>query len=271
VADNTNPLYVQIGNPNLKQEFNHRFNLQFNSYNVLKQRGMYAGSSFGTTANAIRNNIFTDTVGKTTTQYINVSGNYYISGWGGYNTKITKWEIELNMNYSFNKNRNISFVNGIKNETNSSNHDISFYFYKSKEKVFDLWFYTGFGYNFSKSSIRKDINTNYWNMNHGFDFTLQLPWKLEFNTNAEFNIREKTALFANNNSISVVNGYLARKFLKNDKAQLRFSAFDVFNQNVGYSRNINSTTLTENSYQQLARYFLVSVIWNFSKGGAMAK
>jgi hypothetical protein len=56
--------------------------------------------------------------------------------------------------------------------------------------------------------------------------------------------------------------------MKNDKGQIRLQAFDIFDQNRGYSRNINSTTLTENTYQQLSQYFLLSFIWNFSKGGA---
>lgn len=35
VRDNTNPLNVAIGNPNLKQEFRHQFYMNFNAYKVL--------------------------------------------------------------------------------------------------------------------------------------------------------------------------------------------------------------------------------------------
>ena len=56
IRDNTNPLNVAIGNPDLKQEFRHQINFNYNSYKVLKQRGFYTYASFGTTSNSISTN-----------------------------------------------------------------------------------------------------------------------------------------------------------------------------------------------------------------------
>jgi hypothetical protein len=268
VEDNTNPLFLQVGNANLKQEFNHRLNLNMNNYQVLKNRGYWLGVNYNFTDNAIRNNLQTNTEGKTISQYINADGNYNYGGNIGYNAKINKIDLQVNVNYGYNRNNNISFVNGLKNTTKTNRHNINLNFGKEKEKLYNFWFWGGPAFNESTSSINTTTNTKYWTADFGFDFTFQLPWKMEINNNVEAEIRQKTELFSGNNSVYVWNAYLAKKFLKNDKGQIRLQAYDIFDQNRGYSRNINSTIISENRYQQLSQYFLLSFIWNFSKGGA---
>jgi len=85
VRDNSNPLNVAIGNPNLKQEFRNQFNANFNSYKVLKQRGFYTYASISTTSNSITTNSTTitsgDSAGIRTYQYVNLNGNY--NGYSG--------------------------------------------------------------------------------------------------------------------------------------------------------------------------------------------
>jgi hypothetical protein len=134
LADNNNPLFIQIGNPNLKQEFNHRFNLNFNNYQVLKNRGYNVGINGGFTNNAIRSSIFTDTTGKTTSQYININGDYNYSARIGFNTKINKLDMYFNTNYSYNFNNNVSIVNTFRNETKNDRHSISLSVNKDEEK-----------------------------------------------------------------------------------------------------------------------------------------
>jgi hypothetical protein len=126
--------------------------------------------------------------------------------------------------------------------------------------------YTDFNYNISTSSIRPEINTKYWTLGGGAELNIQLPWKLELNNSIDMELREKTPLFSGNNDVTIWNAYIAKKILKNDKSQIRFSAFDILNQNRGYSRSINSTMLTENNFNQLSQYFTLSFVWNFSKG-----
>jgi len=271
VADNNNPLFVQLGNADLKQEFNHRLNLNLNSWQVLKNRGYWAGANFNFTTDAISSSRmvnYSDSAGKTTTQFINVNGNYGLSGYIGYNMKLQKLDMYFNTNLSGNQNIYRSYENNVKNETKSRNIQINMSVSKEKEKVYNFWVYLNGAYNTSTSSINPDINSDYWSIGSGGDLTYQLPWKLEINNNLEVNVRQKTPLFPTNNNSVVWNAYLAKKFLKGDKGQIRFSAFDLFNQNIGITRNISSTKLVEKTYTQLARYFLLSFIWNFSKGGA---
>jgi len=270
LANNINPLNIQTGNPNLQQEFTNNINLNFNSYQVLKNRGYYVSANLTTTADAIRTNETVDSTGKRTFNYINTDGNYAFSTYIGYNMSLPK-DVWLNINYNYSHNKSATRVNGLANINTNTTHGINSYIGKSIEKKLDLNVQIGFNYNTSNSSIRPEVNNNFWSMEHSIDATYQLPYKLEVNTSIAANIRQKTALFSGNNNVYTLNAYLARKLMKNDKAQFRIAAFDILDQNRGFNRYIGNTVATENTFTVLSRYFMASFIWNFNKGGVTAK
>ena len=138
LADNTNPLFVQIGNANLKQEFNHRFSINMNNYQVLKNRGYNVGFNYNIIDNYISSSQKTDSVGKNITQYINTDGNYNYRINIGYNSQISSIDAGIYSGLSSNVSNSINYVNGIKNETKNNNYSWYFNFYKSKEKVYDF-------------------------------------------------------------------------------------------------------------------------------------
>jgi hypothetical protein len=159
-------------------------------------------------------------------------------------------------------------VNGIKNETNNYNPSINIGFNKGKDKKYDINYNVDFGYNISKSSINKSLSTKYWTQNHWLDLTVYLPWKLELNNSVNASLREKTTVFNTNNNVILWNAYIGKKILKNDKGLIKFTVYDLLDQNKGYDRQLNTNTITETNYNTINRYFMLSFVWNFSKTAA---
>jgi len=265
IADNTNPLNITVGNPFLKQEFDHRLRFNFNTYKVFSQRGIYIYGNISKTDNAIVTSNYTDSIGRTINQYVNVNGNYNAYAGGGYNVKLKKIDLGLNVGFNFNGSKYRNFVNGVANTTDNISGGLNLGFWKEKEKKYSINYWGSFNYNTSTSSIRTDIKTNYWTQEHSFNFTIQLPWKLEVNNEINANLRQKTEVFDKNNNVVLWNAYIGRKLLKNDKAIIKISGHDMLNQNIGYNRYINSNVLREDNYQTIKRYFMISFLWNFSK------
>jgi hypothetical protein len=58
-----------------------------------------------------------------------------------------------------------------------------------------------------------------------------------------------------------------KKILKNSSGIIRFAAFDILDQNIGFQRDISSNFISERTYDTFRRYFMLSFIWNFSKNG----
>ena len=88
---------------------------------------------------------------------------------------------------------------------------------------------------------------------------------IDFDLNA--NIYEKTAVFADQRDVYIVNASARKVISKNDQWEIKASVNDLFNQNLGINRNASSNFITETTNQTIQRYFLFSLIWNFSKNG----
>ena len=268
VADNTNPLILTVGNPLLKQEFVHNINFDANTFKVLSQKSLYLYGNLTITSNAIVINQTTDASGITTYSYVNTNGNYNAYSGFGYYKKFTKANIGVRGSLNFNGSRYTNFVNGQKNVTNNVTPGAGVGLNTQKDKKYNLEYYADFGYNISKSSVNKSLSTKYLTQTHNLDLTIYLPAKFEINNNVQANLRQKTALFSTNNDVVLWNAYIGRKFLKGDKGLLKFSAYDILNQNKGYDRNLNTNVITERNYNTIKRYFMLSFVWNFSKTAA---
>ena len=61
VQNNNNPLYITLGNPNLRSSFSQNFGLAFNA---IKPIFFNIGLNFGYTSNAISTKVYTDSLGR---------------------------------------------------------------------------------------------------------------------------------------------------------------------------------------------------------------
>lgn len=267
VQDNSNPLSITIGNPLLKQEFNHRFNLNVNNYKVLKQRGFYTYGSFSFTQNDIvTSSSINDTSGKTVYQYINMDGNYNFYSGGGYWLKLKKLDANLDFGFNFSGYHSNSMVNNNKSLTENLSPGARLSFSKQKEKKYNFSLSANFDYNFSTSTVQlQKVHNNYYTLSPELAFTVQLPGKFEINNSVDATFRQTTPLFTKNNRMVVWDGYIGRKLFKNDKGIIKLTAHDILNQNIGYSRDVSSNRITERNYETIGRYFLLNFVWNFSK------
>lgn len=67
----------------------------------------------------------------------------------------------------------------------------------------------------------------------------------------------------------LINSSLEKKFLKDKAVTLKISANDILNQNVGFSRFINSNSITQWTFSTLSRYYLLTLSWDFNKMNAI--
>lgn len=264
--DNTDPLNITIGNPNLKQEFRHNFTFSYSDYKVLKSKNFYLSGNFSTTSNAITNANFIDSIGRRVNQAINVNGNYNGYIWSRYGFDVFP-SYNLSFGFSPNISRFVNRVNGLENVStnNSYGFEVSLGHWTDKKLSFYLNFESR--YNQSKSSIRPEAVTKYWSHTSYANLSLKLPAKLFLEVNSEINLYQKTALFANNSNVYLVNSSLKKTFGKSDKLEMKVAINDIFNQNQNIDRNISTNFITETIRQNIQRFWMFTIAYNFSKNG----
>ena len=270
VRNNNDPLNVYIGNPNLKVGFNHNVNLNYNSFQVLRSRYMYAGVGANFQENAITNFSVVDIYGKTTTTPINVQGNYTYYMYGGWVSGQGDKKLIHEINTDVNGGRNVTYINAEKSINTYVNIELNYGVSYSLQDKYSIRIVPKIGRNMSISSLRKDINNNYWTYGGRAEGYLALFWKLELSSDVDFDLRQQIQAFEvastnTNTNIILWNAELSRKFFKDKSGKLIFRANDLLNQNKGFNRIINSNFVTDQRYQRIGQYFMLSFQWTFSK------
>jgi hypothetical protein len=94
-----------------------------------------------------------------------------------------------------------------------------------------------------------------------------MPFQFKIGSDVDINLRQRTSDFDRNLNNFILNAFVSKGFFKNEALLLKVSGVDLLNQNLGFRRTANSNYINENTYSVLRRYVLVSLTWNFSKGG----
>lgn len=267
IIDNTDPLNLTIGNPNLKQSFVHSFNLRGSDYKVLKSRSLSFNINYSKTDNAISNASAVDSLGRRVNQSINVNGNYNLSANAGFGFDIIP-SLNINFEAGPRKSRYGNRINGRDNITETTGVSLNMYAGYWADKWINFWGNFSANYNNSKTSIRPDIATKYWSYNAYSNVQLKFKKvKTYIDLGLEANIYQKTAVFADQRNVYIVNASVRKIISKNDQWEVKASVNDLFNQNLGINRNASSNFISETTNQTIQRYFLFSLIWNFNKNG----
>lgn len=264
IRQNTDPLNISIGNPDLKQEFNNNFNLRYNDYKVFSGVYTYAGVGFNFTDNDISRTETVNEFGARVYRYINIDGNYNGWAYGGYGFKFKKLNLRMDFNGNINTNHINNFVNGLANTSNNNSYSIGIGLNYDKENKWNFYYRPSVSFNDNRSTINT-ISTNFWSVQNELNGSVQLPWKFEVGTDIDWNVRQKTVVFDNNNNVFLWNAYVSRKFLKGDKMVVRLYVNDILNQNLGFNRYGENNYISQNTYNTIRRYGMLSLTWNFSK------
>jgi hypothetical protein len=265
---NTDPLNIYIGNPDLKQSFRHSFGTGFNLFNVLKERGLWTNVNVSMTDNAFVQSSTIDGDGKRTYQTVNSDGQYSLNFYSDYGFKVKK--VRLGAGPTANVFRNVDFINGIKNQTTTTNTGLRMNVSMNKENKFDFYISPEFSWNVSKGTINTSANAKYWQLEGWISGRVMLPKKFEVHTEMNTEIRQKDKRFTQNNNFTKWNMDLTKRFFKGNDLEVKFGVYDILNQNRGFDRRFSSYSFTESVYTTLKRFWLLTLTWNISKNGKPA-
>jgi hypothetical protein len=266
IQDLSNPLVIFRGNPQLGQRFSNDVNLTFNHYQPISGRSFYANLRYNYTFNDFANSDQVDEQGRRVYKTVNVDGNQSLSGYAYYYFKINALNLGLNQSLNPYYSKNANFINGLPNINNnlSVTYDISLSF--EEEEKYEFYFSPSISYDYSTTSLRPDVVTEFFTYYFDLGVELFLPKKFSLDVEADWNIRQQTAVFNTNNNVLIINAHAGKKFGKYDAFAVRMGVSDLLNQNIGFRRNANSNYINENTHIVLRRYFMINLTYNFQNG-----
>lgn len=263
VRRSNNPLYSNIGNPDLRQEFRNDLQLWYMAHKPAKSRMFYVSGYFSLTDNAITTSSTTDENGKRTMQYINMNGNYNYSINSEYSIEFKKQHIRASINGDISRLNSNSVINGSRAKNSNLNFDLGPRITYTVPEKLDLTYSSTVSYSLGKTSFNNTVNKT-WQHRHNIELSGELPHKFEVATDAVLTFQPKNSIFPTPVNVIMWNANVKKKLLKDEKGEIMFSVNDLLNKNTGYNRSVYGNTISENTNLVLKRYFLLTFTWNFS-------
>ena len=125
---------------------------------------------------------------------------------------------------------------------------------------------TRYSYSKTNNAINTALNTNFLTKVFSAEMNNYLPKNFLLNQSFTYTINSGRAE-GYNTSIPIWNASFSKFFMKNKKAELRVSAFDLLNKNAGISRNVSQNQIVDQQYNVINQYFLVSFVYSLQKSG----
>lgn len=269
--DNSNPLFIMQGNPALKPVTAHTLNLNYFKNITAKTLfvNVYMYGNFRD--NAITRSRAVLPNGVQVATPVNVDGNQELYNFFNINKqrKFNKdFQISFGGGYNFNYNRNYLIVNNRKSYVTIT--DIGPRTSGSlnwKDMIeWNYSFYMGFNRAFYQSNAFTDLKTNRSDLNT--ELVIRWPKRIVWETSLNRRYNPVTAAGVQR-SISLLNAGVTFLFLKDNKGQVKFSGFDLLNENVSVFRLANENLITDRQLTILQRYFIATFTYNLRtfKGG----
>jgi hypothetical protein len=258
-----NPLYQIVGNTDLRPSFTNNFSLSFNSFQFKTDEYISAYLSYGFTNNAITETEIVDDFNKRVSSFTNLNGINSTAGNIYYSKGFSGISMRLGIDLGFNTSNNITVINFTKNKTRNNQYNLRTTFNYYTPKI-DISYAPSANLMSGRSSIG-DLNDGRSLVHdHEFSATVQMPYKIEFNTTLSLSFRPANLSFERDLNIAILNSYVSTKLLKNEALEIRLTATDLLNQKIGYSRFVGGNIKSENTFSYIPRYLLIGINWNLS-------
>lgn len=265
VIDNTHPLYLRLGNPDLRPEYSNQASLGISRSYPLKSINYSANFNFSNTFNKITESVSFDSEGRQVTQPINLSGAYSASVSSSFGFPISKRKKHNGgLTLNIRRSKSVSVVNEQQNIGRDLNIGSGINSSVGIEKWLDV--NGGLNYNYSEtiygSATRGNIIYNY--LSASLRTTVYIPGNWELNSLLDYVNRGGRVQYGRKTTIW--NMSVSKRFFKK---QLNFSfrVQDILKQQISYNRNIGVNYIEETQNAVIGRYYMVSLSYQFNKFG----
>lgn len=272
VVDNSNPLLLSTGNPDLKQSFTHNVFFRYNINNMKTQHNFFMFSFTNIQTNYIANatviaasdslvNGVLMRAGSQLTSPVNLSGYVTSNLFMNYSLPLKRIKCNLSLNAGLGYNRTPGLINEQKNITNNVTPNMGITLSSNISEKIDFSLSYNGTYTVVKNSLRTNADNNFFN--HFANAKVNwMFWK-----GFVFNTSVSNTFYAGlgdgfNQNIFLWNAALGYKFLKDKSLDIRFSVNDILNQNNGISRTVNENFLEDTRTVVLKRYCLLTITYN---------
>ena len=269
--DDSNPLDIRLGNPNLKNI--HRYDATLSLRREGKRQRMTSfNMGYHRQDNAVAYGLSVDKeTGVFTSKPISVDGNWNANMEWGHTQALDstqKWTIDNKFNLNYQHSVDMVLASGSMQSQRSIVHnhqlgdDIRLNFRPNDDYEFSL--HAGGKYYFVSSRREGFKNIHAGEYNAGVNATISLPAHFQLTTDMTMYARRGYQQSAMNTTDWIWNAQITRTFLKG-QLLAKLQGFDLLHQLTNTRYVMNEQGRSETWHNSIPRYVMLSLAWRFSK------
>jgi hypothetical protein len=283
VIDNSNPLQLRTGNPDLDQSYNKRFRLRYRSNNSETDHSFFVfvqsslendrvsmSSIVAQEQIELEDGIFLEK-GSQLSRPVNLDGYQDFRSFVSYGLPVDILKSNLNINGGVNYTIRPGMINEEINFVNSTRIRGGLTLSSNVSDRLDFNLSTRASYSLVDNSIRPNLNNNFLNQSNNLNLNW-IMWKgivYRMDVNHQLNTGLAEGF---DNSFVLMNMSVGKKMFNNERGEMSLHVYDLFGQNNNIRRNITDTFIEDRQSNVLQRYVMLTFTYNlrrFSKGSSM--
>lgn len=264
VINNTDPLNISLGNPELKPAYMHTGSLNYTSFDQARFVSFFAFLTAVYMKDAITYAQFIDNAFVRTTQPVNTDYSLVLNGNINFGFRVKKWNSRFNVGPNVRQDRSVNLLNNQENEIiqKTLGGTVRYNFTYKEIVILDL--------SATLSNQRTDyafenqIDQEFFNKNYHAEVNINFLRNYAINPAFEYLVYDsRTNDF--NQTIPLLNVSVSRFLLKNKAGELRLTAHNLLDRNLSVTQTANNNYLQQERMNNLGRYFMVSFIYALNK------
>ena len=267
VPDNSNPINIYVGNPNLVPEYTHTLRLNYINYDQFSSRSYFAFINARYTTNNITNQTILDPEFRQITQPVNVNYDLNLSGNLSFSTPLKLLKTRLRIGSRLSYQNSLVFINGIENVRSRITPSVNIKLENRNKKI--IGWELGTNYSLNKTTYNlSDTNQRFSNQSlfADLDYNIKGSWTISTDIDVNFYSADQVG---EGSTVPIWSASLSKYALKNQRLEIRLTIFDILNQNIGISQTNGLNFIENREINSLGQYGMVSFIYAI-KGGIMA-
>jgi hypothetical protein len=280
VIDNSNPLQLRTGNPDLDQSYRNQFRMRLRSNNPDTDKSWFVFTQASLIDNYITNSSFIaqepteiqDGIilekGSQLNTPVNMDGYFEFRSWMNYGMPLDFIQSKLNVNLGGGLSKLPSLVNDEIGFNNSQRIVGGFSVNSSISDQIDFNIWSRSSFNEVENTLNPSLNNHFFQqrfrVNLNWIFWAGFVYRLDLNHQINSGLSE-----GYDNNFSLVNMSLGKKVFNNQRGEVSLMVYDLLGQNANVQRNIAESYIEDVQTNVLQQYVMLSFTYNlrrFSKG-----
>lgn len=266
VPDNSNPLNITVGNPDLRAEYSHTARLGYNYFDQFSFLSLFGGLSATYTTNKISQRTSVDSLLRQVTRPVNVDNDLQISANAAFDTPLRKLKIKVGLQGNGTYGRSLVYINDVLNTVNRYTAGGTFRVENKTKNHFDASVGVRTSYTVSQYPDAADLNQDYLNSGLFGNLVVYLPKKFTLMTGLDYSLYTGAGVGATT-AVPLWRAYVSKKIFKNGRGEIRFSGYDLLNKNIGITRTAQLNYTQQETVTTLSRYFMGSFTYSIVSVG----